>query len=178
MAAKPARYKGRRLLRHLRHGDGRACLGQLRAGPGGDIKAVPLGEDPGDAPSEDHKQGIRLRVKMSDDCGGGVRECISLAAGFWHAFDRLHDAYVKELPEHPGKLPIVSISKMIETKTRQGSTFAPEFVIDGWIVRPGDLPPAAPKPVTKEAAAPAPAPKPKAADPNVPFNDPLPRFGS
>jgi hypothetical protein len=128
-----------------------------------DIVAVPAGQDPGDAPSEKHKQGVRLRVKMSDELGGQVRECISLATGFWYAIDDLHDRYLRELPQHLGQLPIVSIAEMIETKTKQGSAFAPRFVIDGWIGRPGDLPATAPPPpiAKKKAAAQIAAPKPK-----------------
>jgi hypothetical protein len=140
-----------------------------------DIVAVPAGEDPGDAPSEKHKQGVRLRVKMSDNLGGHVRECISLATGFWYAMDDLHNRYLAGLPEHPDQLPIVSISEMVETKTRQGSNFAPKFVIDGWIVRPGDLPKTAPPPiVAKQKPAvqiSAPKPKPKTAGDENPFND-------
>jgi hypothetical protein len=121
-----------------------------------DIIGVPAGQDPGDQPSEKHKMGVRLRVKMSDVLGGGVRECISLASGFWNAVDALHNAYLAELPQHPGQLPVVAISEMIETKTRQGSTFAPRFVIEGWIARPGDLPVTAPRSAApkKPAAAP------------------------
>ena len=137
-----------------------------------DIVAVPAGEDPGDAPSEKHKQGVRLRVKMSDDLGGHVRECISLATGFWYAMDDLHDRYITDLPQHLGQLPIVSISEMVETKTRQGSNYAPKFVIDGWIVRPGDLPKAAPPPpiARKKPAVQISPPKPTGRS----FDDPLP----
>lgn len=137
-----------------------------------DIVAVPAGQDPGDAPSEKHKQGIRLRVKMSDDLGGDVRECISLATGFWYAIDDLHDRYLNELPQHPSQLPIISISEIIETKTRQGSNYAPKFEIDGWVGRPGDLPSTPPPPpVAKKKPAQISAPKPK---PAYPFNDEVP----
>jgi hypothetical protein len=111
---------------------------------------------------------------MSDELGGDVRECISLATGFWYAVDALHDRYLSELPQHPGQLPIVSIAEMIETKTRQGSNYAPKFEIDGWIGRPGDLPSTPPPPpvAKKKPAAQISAPKPKPAaglDDEIPF---------
>ena len=78
----------------------------FESGKAPDIVAVPAGEPLPDAPSEKHKQGVRFRCKVSDVLGGGVYECIGLSVGFWHAVDRLHDAYLSEAPQHPGELPI------------------------------------------------------------------------
>ena len=56
---------------------------------------VPAGEDPGEAPTKEHREGFRLIVKVlaGDDRDSSVREFLSTAIAAWAAVDRLHDVY-------------------------------------------------------------------------------------
>ena len=104
-----------------------------------EIVLVPAGEDPGDAPSNQHKEGFRLLVKMSQELGGEVRELLSTARGLWNAIDALHDSYLAAAPDHPGELPTVDLADVKEKSTAVGTTFVPVFRITGWAPRPPDL---------------------------------------
>jgi hypothetical protein len=101
---------------------------------------VPIGQDWGDAPTPDHKQGFRLLVKMPPELGGDVREFISTALATWNAIDALHTAYAKQADKHPDQLPMVKLTEVIETRSANGASFTPVFEIDGWVARPVDLP--------------------------------------
>jgi hypothetical protein len=101
---------------------------------------VPVGQDAGDAPTPDHKQGFRLLVKMPSELGGDVREFISTALATWNAIDALHTPYAKEAGKHPSQLPIVKLTETIEIRAANGTSFTPVFEIDGWVARPADLP--------------------------------------
>ena len=97
---------------------------------------VPAGEDPGDQPSRDHKEGFRLVVKMAEELGGDTREFMSTARSAWDAVDALHTAYLNQVPEHPGQLPVVELIDVIEKRTASGSSFVPAFKIVDWTPRP------------------------------------------
>jgi hypothetical protein len=108
-------------------------------GEGPDVKLVPAGEDPGDPPSDDHKEGIRIVLKMADDLGGDVRELISTARGLWNSIDTLHDRYLAAIASHPGELPVVTLGDVRKVKTAAGTTFVPVFNIADWVPRPPEL---------------------------------------
>jgi hypothetical protein len=101
---------------------------------------VPAGEDPGEAPSKDHKEGIRLTLKMLSVAGDSVRELQSTSLAMWAAVDALHTAWANQAADHPNEVPIVELTDVIETKTPNGSSFTPVFEIDGWVPRPIDMP--------------------------------------
>lgn len=101
---------------------------------------VPAGVDPGDAPSDDHKEGLRIVVKMADALGGDVRELMSTAVALWNAMDDLHDKYEAGVADHPGELPVVTLTGTRETKAHSGTSFVPIFAIVGWVPRPAELP--------------------------------------
>jgi hypothetical protein len=109
-----------------------------------DVVMVAAGSDVparwGDPPSDHHKLGIRLLWKMASDLGGGIREMMGTSIGLWNGVDRLHDDYMAAAPDHPGQLPIVGVTEVVEKKTPNGSSFEPCFVIIGWKDRPTDLP--------------------------------------
>jgi len=105
---------------------------------------VPVGSDIGDRPSDAHKQGFRLRLKLAKASGGGVREFASTAASTWQAIDKLHTEFEKEHGKHPGKLPLVKLSGVKPSKTPMGTSYVPIFEIAGWMVRPLELTTAAP----------------------------------
>jgi hypothetical protein len=100
-----------------------------------DVTLVPAGEDPGDPPSHDHKEGVRIVLKMADHLGGDVRELMSTARGLWNAVDTLHDRYLAAVASHPGELPVVTLANVREVKTAAGTTFVPVFNIVDWVPR-------------------------------------------
>jgi len=101
---------------------------------------VPAGDDPGEPPSDDHREGIRVIVKMDESLGGDVRELLSTAVSLWTAMDELHDKYLAGIGDHDGCLPAVDIIDVVEKKTAQGTTCVPTFKISGWVPRPPELP--------------------------------------
>jgi hypothetical protein len=100
-----------------------------------EVVLVPAGEDPGEAPSDQHKEGFRVLVKMPQELGGEVRELLSTARGLWNAIDALHDSYLAAAPDHPGELPKVELADVKETAT----AVEPVFRITGWVPRPPAL---------------------------------------
>jgi hypothetical protein len=105
-----------------------------------DMKFFRLGEDIGDPPSKNHKEGLRVLLQMSTSLGGGVRELISTAIGVYNAFDKLHDNYEKGLVDHPDCLPIVECDGIHEEKLGNGTSAAPIWRIVRWVPRPPELP--------------------------------------
>ena len=116
-----------------------------------DMKLVRAGQDPGEPPSDTHKEGIRLVIKMDESLGGDVRELISTAVTMWIAVDELHDAYLAGIANHPGSLPAVDIAEVREEKTKAATLFAPVFKIVGWVPRPPELPAGGVPPATRKA---------------------------
>jgi hypothetical protein len=135
-----------------------------------DMAMVGAGDDAptrwGDPPSDTHKLGIRLIWKMSPNLGGDVREMIGTSIGLWNGIDRLHDAYIEQADDHPGQLPIVGLTEVIEQRTRNGSFYEPVFQIVGWKDRPTDLPKT--KPALSRAS------KPAVKKPHADFDDQIP----
>jgi len=105
-----------------------------RAAP--DMAMVAAGEDPGDAPSPDHKEGIRLIVKMDGMLGGDVREFLSTSLAIWNSISELHDKYLDGVVEHVDELPVVDL---IEVR-KSGKAYTPVFQIVSWAPRPDELP--------------------------------------
>jgi len=105
----------------------------------------PVGSDIGNPPSDKHKQGFRLRLKLARGNGGGVREFASTAASTWQAIDKLHTEFEKERSKHPGKLPSVKLTGVKPNKTSMGTSYMPIFEITSWVVRPAELTTAPPE---------------------------------
>jgi hypothetical protein len=103
-----------------------------------DMVLVPFGEnlDPGEAPSPDHKEGIRLTLKFADD---QPREFLSTAFAVWTAIDSVHTAFEKQRKANPGKVPVLKCTDVIESKSTNNASFIPILVIDRWVPRPSDL---------------------------------------
>lgn len=132
------------------------CL--FAAGQAPDMKMVRIGETLPDRPSDKHKQGFRLMVKLGKASGGDVRELAGTAKALIGPIDDLHTKYEAGVKDNPGKLPIVNMtgSNTIVTQTPEGKTssYAPIFEITKWVDRPAELTAGA-APVEK-AAPPAP----------------------
>jgi len=114
------------------------------AGAPPSFKMVRAGQDIGNAPSDKHRQGLRLRVRLAGD-KGVAREFSSTAATLWNAIDRLHDEFERNRGKHSGKLPYVRLAKLEQVRTLLGVVFSPTFEIISWVVRPAELTPAAPE---------------------------------
>ncbi|MCA0318210.1 MAG: hypothetical protein LCH88_09090 [Proteobacteria bacterium] len=107
------------------------------AGMAPDIRTVLIGQDAGQRPSDKHKMGFRVMVKLGPNCGGDVREFTASAASVIDAMNTLHDAYLAEREE--GKLPVVRIARVVAEKSKHGTNYAPVFEIVQWVPRPKDL---------------------------------------
>lgn len=139
-------------------------VGYVNFATGGapDFVLVPLGDPMPQKPSDGHKQGFRIVVKLGNDCGGDIREFCSCAKVVIKGIDQLHEDYVAGEKENPGKLPIVVLKDTIPVTTegRQKSTnYQPVFEISGWVPRPKDLT-VQPRshPIASPSTAPASAP--------------------
>jgi hypothetical protein len=101
------------------------------------LKAI--GEDYGDPPSEEHKEGLRAIAKLDKANGGAIHEFISTAPGVWDEVDRMHNEYVKGAEKHPGAVPLIGVEAR-EAQGRDAPMLVPAFKFLGWTPRPDDLP--------------------------------------
>lgn len=131
------------------------------AGMAPSFSMVPLGQPFPAKPSENHKQGFKLMVKLGAKCGDDIREFSSCAAAVRKSIDALHDAYLAEAGVNAGKLPVVAMTgsvPIVSTGKGQSSTnYAPTFEIVKWVPRPDGLgvPASATASAVPTAAAPA-----------------------
>lgn len=94
-------------------------------------------------PSEKHRKGVRVVLKLSKESGGDVRELTSHAKSFLRGMDKLHDDYLEGVKSNPGKLPVVVMNDTVAVVTGEGAkrstNYAPVFEIVSWVKRPDDL---------------------------------------
>lgn len=132
------------------------CL--FAAGVAPQLSLVKLGQPLPQRPTDQHKQGFRMLMKLGKSSGGDVREMAATSKAVIGAVDELHTAFEAQKGANPGKLPIVALTgskAIVSTGKGQTSTnYAPVFEIQKWVDRPADLGGAA------GAAAEEPAPKP------------------
>src|SRR3954467_13210047 len=102
---------------------------------------VRIGEALPDRPSANHKNGVRLEIKLSKDCGGDkpVREIAGTSRAFLSGLEPVYAEYEAEKDKHPGKLPVVVLDKTTPVKTGTGekssTNYHPTFKIVGWAPR-------------------------------------------
>ena len=94
-------------------------------------------------PSQDHKMGFRMLLKLSKDCGGDIREFASNARACLAGIEALYTAYEAAAADNPGKLPIVVLRDAVAIVSGEGArkttNYSPVFEIVGWSARPLDL---------------------------------------
>jgi hypothetical protein len=113
-------------------------------------------------PSPDHRRGFRIKVKLHKDCGGDLRELSGNAKALVSGLNVLHNKWLEERQNHPGKVPVVVLGEptVMVTQNRQGTStnYAPTFDIVGWANTPAEfkawVPQAPQAPVARPAAPP------------------------
>lgn len=117
------------------------CL--FAAGVAPQLTLVPLGQPLPARPSDQHKQGFRMMMKLGKASGGDVREISATSKAVLGAVDELHNAYEAGKAANPGKLPVVALTgskPIVSTGKGQTSTnYSPIFEIKSWIDRPAEL---------------------------------------
>jgi hypothetical protein len=110
-----------------------------------DFKLVPMGSLLPGRPSDQHKNGIRLMLKLAKECGGDkpIREIAGTSKAFLSGVEKLyHDYTAGKTGENVDKLPVVVLKDANPITTGQGAkmstNYVPEFEIVGWALR-GDL---------------------------------------
>lgn len=118
------------------------------AGSAPEFKVAPIGQPMPENPGGKFRQGIRMMLKLSKDCGGDVREIASTAKAVLGAFDTTHTEYMAGAKANPGKLPVVALSTTVPIVTQgrdekgnavKTTNYAPVFKVTGWVDRPADL---------------------------------------
>jgi hypothetical protein len=109
-------------------------------GLGRDTVLKPVGQDYGERPDKNYKEGLRLIVKMDGSLGGDVREFVSTLSYVWLEIDRLHDDYAAKAEKHKGCLPAVDVVDIRQEQGRDCLILIPIYKIAGWVPRPPDLP--------------------------------------
>jgi hypothetical protein len=104
-----------------------------------DFKLVNVGEDYGDPPSDNHREGFKLRLLLRNGAGEGVHDLASTAAAMWQSMDELHSEYEDGKAKHKNKLPVIGIAEWARVTTRQGTGYRPVFKITGWTAVPKEL---------------------------------------
>ena len=121
-----------------------------------DFRMVEIGNPLPVQPSETHKEGFRVMIKLSERDGGDIRQFSHAARSVTGAFDRLHDEFLAA-PESKDKnqVPVVQLTEVEAVRTNHGTNYAPIFEIVKWIERPEDLTPSA-APADVDGAEPPP----------------------
>ena len=110
-----------------------------------DFVMVPLGNALPAIPSENHKQGMRMSVRLGKDCGSDCRELAGTSGAFLASMEKLHDEYIAGVKDNAGKLPVVALADTIPIEScagaKKSTNYRPVFEITAWVDRPKDLGP-------------------------------------
>jgi len=123
---------------------------------GPNFRLVKVGEPMPVKPSDEHKEGFRIRMYNKEI---GLREMSSSSKIVRNQMNDLHDAYLAGKADNPGKVPVIEITGsdriQIETKAQGTQTFrSPKWSIAGWVDRPAGLDKAEAAPEPAAVAAP------------------------
>jgi hypothetical protein len=114
-----------------------------------DIVTVKLSEPMPARPSKGHRAGFQVYMLLGKTSGGDVREMAANAKVSIDGMDELHNAYLKEAPQHPGELPVVVLSdtrsitsggKDATGRAVSSTNYQPVWSIQKWVPRPSELP--------------------------------------
>jgi hypothetical protein len=110
-----------------------------------DFKLVPMGTVLPGRPSDQHKNGIRLMLKLAKECGGDkpIREIAGTSKAFLSGVEALYHEYqAGKKGDNHDKLPVVVLKDTMPITSGQGAkqstNYVPVFEIVGWSLR-GDL---------------------------------------
>lgn len=109
-----------------------------------DFRLVPMGDALPIKPSDQHKNGVRVMLKLSKECGGDkpIREVAGVAKAFLAGLEQAYTLYQTEKGANPGKLPVLALETTTPIKSgsgdKQSTNYQPKFKIVGWAPR-GDL---------------------------------------
>lgn len=118
------------------------------AGAAPDIRTVKVGTPMPERPSDKHRAGFRLLMKLGKSCGGDLREMAANAKVSIAAMDKLYDAYLAGVQDHAGKLPVVTLAgtekvvsngKDEQGKPQSSTNYQPVWEITAWVDRPAEL---------------------------------------
>ena len=87
-----------------------------------DVKLVAYGQELPDRPSDKHKNGVRVMMKLSKDCGGDkpTRELAGTSKALLSGMEAVFMQYLAEKDKFPGKLPVVVLEETTLVKTGTG----------------------------------------------------------
>jgi hypothetical protein len=109
-----------------------------------DFKVVPIGNELPARPSDKHKTGVKVMIKLSNDCGGEnrIRELAGTSKALLSGIEVVYTQYLADKDKYSGKLPVIVLEKTTPVKTGTGehssTNYHPTFKIVGWAPR-GDL---------------------------------------
>lgn len=115
----------------------------FNTGSAPDMVMARHGEAHPSQPSAEHKQGVRLLVRLGKECGGDLREIAGNSKSMLRGIDDLHNEYLKGVVDNPNKLPVITLKDTVPVTTGEGSkkstNYVPIFEIVSWVARPADL---------------------------------------
>lgn len=113
-----------------------------------DIRTVKIGTPLPDRPSDKHRAGFRVLMKLGKSSGGDVREMASNAQVSIKGMDALYDAYTAGVKDNPGKIPVVQLGSTTPITTKgkdangrevSSTNYQPNWEIVKWVDRPAEL---------------------------------------
>src|SRR5919106_1272247 len=113
-----------------------------RMAPATNEQAVKALQRPEGSEARPYKWGFRLNLKLTKELANGapdIREFASNSYVTLNGIDQLHDDWMAEKNNHPGKLPVVTGKSMTTIPGKFGRLYQPVFMIAGWIDAPKDL---------------------------------------
>lgn len=99
-------------------------------------------------PTDQHKAGFKILMKLGKSSGGDLREMAANAQVSIKAMDALYDAYLAEAGAHAGQLPVVTLEKTTPVvssgkdaagKPQSSTNYQPVWQIVKWVDRPEEL---------------------------------------
>jgi len=112
-----------------------------------DARLVPMGQALPERPSPQHKNGVRVMVKLAKECADGqapIRELMGTSKAMLGGLEEAYLFYQNAAKQNPGKLPVLTLTKTVPITTGTGAksstNYKPIFKIVGWVAR-GDLAP-------------------------------------